>query len=55
MEALEVALVLLIIDPTYRQIMAQRAYERAQKFTSEKMINNYLSTYRALVREYQAA
>jgi glycosyltransferase involved in cell wall biosynthesis len=52
-EALEVALVLLIIDPTYRQIMAHRAFERAQKFTSEKMINNYLSTYRELVREYQ--
>jgi glycogen synthase len=54
MEALEVALVLLIIDPVYRQIMAHRAYEQAQKFTSEKMINNYLSSYRALVREYQA-
>lgn len=53
LEALEVALVLLIADPTYRQIMAHRAYERAQKFTVDKMINHYLSTYRELVRDYQ--
>jgi glycosyltransferase involved in cell wall biosynthesis len=53
LEALEVALVLLIIDPVYRQIMARRAYERARQFTSDKMVMNYLATYQQLVKEYQ--
>jgi glycosyltransferase involved in cell wall biosynthesis len=45
LEALEVALVLLIADSIFRTIMAQRALARAQKFASESKSFSYHSVY----------
>jgi hypothetical protein len=54
LEELEVALILLIIDPIFRTIMARRAYARAQRFTSERMAADYLSVYQALIQTSRA-
>lgn len=43
LEALEVALVLLITDSIYRDIMAKRAFARAQKLASERRAGDYFS------------
>lgn len=42
-ETLEVALVLLIVDSIYRDIMAKRAFARAQKLASERRAGSYFS------------
>jgi glycogen synthase len=47
--ALEVALVLLMIDPMYRQIMTKRARRQAQRLASEHMAVNYLALYQELL------
>lgn len=52
-QALEVALVLLMADSNYRRLMAQRACTRAQKFTSERMAEQYLSHCQKLVTVHQ--
>jgi glycogen(starch) synthase len=47
--ALEVALVLLMIDPLYRQIMTKRARRRAQYLAFEHTAVNYLALYQELL------
>lgn len=47
--SLEVALALLMADSTFRKVMAQRACARAQKFTSERMAEQYLSHCQNLI------
>jgi glycogen synthase len=47
--ALEVALVLLMVDPMYRQIMTKRARRQAQRLVSEHMTVNYLPLYQELL------
>lgn len=48
-QSLEVALALLVADSTFRKLMAQRACARAQKFTSERMVEQYLNHCQKLI------
>ncbi|MCK6630404.1 MAG: glycosyltransferase [Anaerolineae bacterium] len=53
--ALEVALSLLMADSNYRKLMAKRAYTHAQKFTAERMVEQFLTYCRGLVSFCQPA
>lgn len=52
-ETLEVALVLLIVDSAYRDMMGGRAFARAQKFAPERRISRNHSLYPDLSGRYQ--
>jgi len=54
-QALEVALSLLMADSNYRKLMAKRAYTHAQKFTAERMVEQFLTYCRGLVSFCQPA
>ena len=49
-EALKTELLRLIMDHQYRHAMAVRARERALRFTSELMAQNYLAAYSSLLK-----
>jgi glycogen synthase len=53
LENLEVELVLLIMDSTFREMMANRAFARAQKFAPERRGSRSVSAYPDLAAGYQ--